>query len=159
MATPKTGKPKGMTTREAIEKLVRTDVVKAHDGSETNVYLCKLRDIPMFLEFMTLILDQLALENVDIADRASVESNLKANVHNPAFLLKLISKNANKVFEIVAAFTDKNVDALGEMDIDDALAVGMKVVEVNYTFFTVKILPMLQAEFAARLSAMSQAKT
>lgn len=139
-----------MTTAGAVKELVRKDTVVLSVGTEVEVRLCKVKDIEVFVKFVASVFEELSLTDAAISDRGAIEKAVAERLNDPSFILKLISNKADQVFEIVARFTTLSVEEVRELDVDDAVVVLQKVVEINYDFFTVKVLPTLRAMFAGR---------
>lgn len=148
-----------LSTTDAVKELVRKDTVKLSDGRDVEARLCKVKDIPVFVEFVGLVFSQLGLSGVPMSDEKAIADVVTARVNDPAFILKLISENAEKVFAIVAGFTNLSLAEVQELDVDDAVMVCQRVVEINYSFFTQRVLPVLQKMLAEKVQAKSPAKT
>lgn len=156
-AVAKRSKPEDESAAEAVAALVREDKVKLSDGSEVTIRVCKTKDIPKFTHFIGTAFNAFGIvEGVPLAD---LQALLEPKFRDPGFILKLISEHTHEVFEILALLSNTTPDVVGEWDIDDTVAVAIKVFEVNYAFFTQRVLPMVQALLVARTqSAKSPAK-
>ncbi len=142
-----------MSTVDAVKELVRKDTVTLSDGRKVEARLCKVKDIPVFVGFVGMVFAQLGVTDVPLSDQKAIEAIVTTRVNDPSFILKLISENTGKVFEVVAGFTNLSLAEVEELDIDDAVIVCQRVVEINYSFFTQRVLPVLRKTLAEKLAA------
>lgn len=142
-----------ISTVDAVKALTRKAVVELSDGRSVETRLCKVKDIPVFVQFIGMLFGELGVVGVPLSDQKAVEGLVAAKMNDPAFILKLISEKANELFVIIARFTSLSVEDIAELDVDDAVTVCQRVVEINYDFFTQKVLPAIQATLAAKMAA------
>ena len=60
----------------------------------------------------------------------------------PGAVLSLLAKG-DHLLNAISVATDRTVDDIGELEVDELLRLVMKVVEVNADFFTRRVLPVL----------------
>lgn len=141
---------KEMGVGEAITELTRKETVTLSDGVVVDVRMCKVKDIPVFLNFMGNLFEDLGVTG-GLDALSNAEEIVKAKIQDGVFFLKLISKRSEEVWAIIARFTTMDVAQIQELDVDDAVLLTQRVVEVNYRFFTTRVLPMLRGALGDRL--------
>ena len=134
----------------AVETITRKLEVTLSEDKKVEVRLCKVKDIAVFLTFTSKLFDELGVEG-GINSQAALEAAVHAKLQNPSAILKLISEQGPEVWTIVSKFTSMSIEDINELDLDDAITVIQKVVEINYDFFTKRVLPAIRAALTARL--------
>jgi len=121
--------------------------VKYHDGRGTiqtaEVYKCKLKQLAPVLRLVSEVLKSLGF--TDITD-TNAQDDLIARTNDPGFILQLIANSADDVMKVASTLCSLSEDELGDLDLDDATVILLKVWEVNESFFLQKVLPMLKLD-------------
>jgi len=65
-----------------------------------------------------------------------------------ADIASLVVDHADTVISLVAIGSNKSVDWVGELELDELLEIGIAVVEVNASFFVARVLPLLTEKMA-----------
>lgn len=129
---------------EAVNVLVEepSTIVILSSGSYVEVRVCSGRTLPLMLNLVADVAGDLGLS---LSDVGSIEERLLSKLNDVSFLLKSIAKHTQGVYEVTARTTTlETVDAVADLQIDDLLAVVIRVVEVNRSFFTQRVLPLFQ---------------
>lgn len=151
-----------MGVAQAVQELARKDVVRLEgagvEGKEVEIRVCKVRDIPNFTRFVAILFMELkvSIENLD-----NLEEAVKEKFSNGAEILKLISNHFGDVSSLLSTLTNLTKEEVEDLDLDDAVAVVRKVIEINYDFFTRKVFPLLPGVLAQSIAsaALSPGKT
>lgn len=136
-----------MSTEQAVAELVRTAAVVLSTGKQAQVHVCKVKDIPEFTSFVGVLFTEL---HIRMDDLGGLQAQLEEQFRDPGFILQLIAKHGHMVFEMASRLTDLSVEEVKDLDLDDAVAVLSKLVEVNYDFFTLRVIPALKGMLVAR---------
>lgn len=138
---------------EAVQALVRKDVVKLEGasfvGRDVEVRICKVRDIPDFLNLVSKLWVDLGLTLDNVAE---IEATVAAKLNDGGLLLKLISNNWDEVVNVLSKLSNLKKEEVEELDLDDAVLLVKRAVEINYTFFIRKVLPLLPGVIAEKLA-------
>lgn len=118
----------------------KIDTVTLKTGEEIEVYKCKVRHIGLTLGFVLGVFKDLGVVTQEGAEQA-----IKADLKNPQIILNLIANKAPQVFSLVSEMCALSYDELNELDLDDGLAVTLKVWEVNQRFFLQQVLPLIKS--------------
>ena len=102
-----------------------------HDGRKVAVYKCKLRHASRVARAVNVLLIGLGVD-----DLAGVES---IQISNPQVLLNALDMAADSVMDAMEALTELSREEIEELDIDDAILLLAKVVEVNRDFFLKRV--------------------
>jgi hypothetical protein len=113
------------------------DTVTTSDGGEVAVKKVTLRTLPSLVEYLQTVIDSLV-----VTDTVTGESRM-IDMHSPQAVLHLISKHLKPTYGVVLSLTSLKEDQLLDMPMDDVLLVVQRLWEVNATFFTQKIVPLL----------------
>lgn len=125
-----------------------TDTVILSNTTEVGIRICNGKTLPKLLKFGARISEDLGLK---LNDAAGIQEALLSRVNDVSFILNLIAKYTDDVYELVGDMSSLgSAEAVGNLQMDDLIAVFTKVVEVNKDFFTKRVLPMLQARLAAQ---------
>lgn len=126
---------------EAVEAVTSGKEVQLREHENpVEVHICKLRDIPAFLELVALLFTEL---EVDLGNREGIEKIVSAKLNDGPFILKLISKYMNDVLKVLASLTSLTFEEIENLGPDDAILLAKTAGEVNYNFFMVRVLPMM----------------
>jgi hypothetical protein len=126
--------------------------IKLSNGSTVEIYRCKVKQIGEILEFLKFVFESLGIAKVsDLyrmrGDTEIVASELGAKLDDTELILQLIAKSMDRVFGISSSLSNVALHEFYELELDDALAVCLKVWEVNRDFFLQRILPALKSQF------------
>lgn len=124
---------------QAVDKVVGSTnnsfPVKMHNGSIVTVFTCKVKHVGPLARFVQEAFDILDIKK--LSDLSTVE------LQEPAVYLKLISNGVDSLFSVASMLCTLSYEAFCELEIDDAVAIIMKEVEVNKDFFMSRVLPLL----------------
>lgn len=108
------------------------ETVQLYDGSEVRIYKCKLKYAGRVARSVNTILMSL---NVDsLAGAAAIDLN------NPQILLRALEVSADSLMDSLDALTSLDRAQVDELDLDDAVKLIAKVVEVNRDFFLKRVM-------------------
>lgn len=111
--------------------------VELKDGTTVTVQKCKLRHAPA-----TARLASTVLANLNITTLEGLDNFMELN--NPMMIAAVIEYAYDDFITALSQMTNLTKDQLGDLEIDDALLVGAKVVEVNQTFFLNRVATVLR---------------
>lgn len=124
------------------------DSVILSNTIEVGIRICNGKTLPKLLKFGARISDDLGLK---LNDAAGIQEMLLSKVNDVSFILNLIANYTDDVYALIGDMTTLgSASAVGELQIDDLMAVFSKVVEVNQDFFMKRVLPMLRARLATQ---------
>lgn len=139
-----------MTASDAVRELVRKDTVDISGERKVEVRICKVKDIPQFMNLVANLYTDLGLSG-NLQNPALIEEQVKAIFSDGSRVLKLISQNVAEVFDVVGRLTSLTKEEVEDLDPDDAAIIVKRLVEINYGFFTARVLPLLPGLLAERL--------
>lgn len=129
---------KAVDTLQAQPKVL---AITLQDDSEVLVYRCRVKHIGAVVRLIRSILASLG-----ITDFTNVKmSDLEKKISDAEFILNLISNSVEDFSEAIASLTSLDKDKFDELELDDAMIVIKKVLEVNYDFFINSVLPKVNA--------------
>lgn len=102
-----------------------------HDGTKVKVHKCKLRHAAKVARAVNVILIGLGVDNLE-----GVES---IQISNPQVLLNCLDMATDSIMDAMEALTGLSRAEVEELDIDDAILLLAKVVEVNRDFFLKRV--------------------
>lgn len=111
--------------------------VKLTTGIRVDIYRCKVKNLGALLEFVSFMFEQLGVTDLDKA----TGTHLQEALGNPASILQLIAKSADKVHGIAIQLCSLEESEYMELDIDDMIAVIKAEWELNYSFFLNRVMP------------------
>lgn len=118
---------------DTTDVLFNTPSVTLADGSKVVVKKVSLRTFGPVLDFVRKVFDGLDIHGgIPMIDLLS-----------PGPILQLISKNLEDAYGVIVLLSNVEKEKLLDLDLDDALLIALKIVEVNKRFFTEKILPQV----------------
>jgi hypothetical protein len=137
--------------QESNEELVKvSDILAPEDPAIITVHLdsgetrdvqirkCKARQIGYVMRFLAN-----AFKITGITDFKQAAQAAEA-LQDPNVLLNVLSDIMEDAIATAAQLTDLTVDEFHELDLDDAVAVMLAVWTVNQSFFSARVLPMIQ---------------
>lgn len=117
------------------------DDVLIEDGDKVvDVYKCKVKQIGPVLGLLSNLLKDLGV--LDIEDEQML-AQLEEKTRDPEYLLQLIAKYIDQIPGVASLLCSLSEEEFGDLELDDAFAVLMKIWEVNQSFFSQRILPMI----------------
>ncbi len=117
-------------------------IVVLSSGKHVEVRVCSGRTLPLMLSLVGDIAGDLGLS---LSDAGGIEEKLLSKLNDVSSLLKLIAKHTQGVYEVTARTTSlESADAVADLPADDLMSVVVRVVEVNKSFFTQRVLPIFQ---------------
>lgn len=126
---------------EAVEAVTTgTEVQLREHEKPVEVHICRLRDIPAFLELVAKLFTDL---EVPLGDKGGIEAVVAAKLNDGPFVLKLISKHMNDVLKVLASLTSLSFEEIEELGPDDAILLAKTAGSVNYSFFMERVLPLI----------------
>jgi len=123
-------------TAEIVEGPPNT--ITLSTGVVVTAHKCKVRQIGTVLSFLSFLFKKLNVES------AEGLQDLSADFKNPTVLMELVGDSLERVIDIIQLFCDLDKDAVEDLDIDDCIALALKEWEVNETFFTQRVLPLVR---------------
>ncbi len=115
-----------------VKVLAEVNKVVLSTNREVVIRKVTLRTLPKVMEFLQGALTDLQGESV------TLDGGLA-----PSTVLRLIANRLEATYDILVSLTDMSKDELLDGEMDDAVAIAVKVWEVNRDFFTQKIVPLL----------------
>jgi hypothetical protein len=109
--------------------------VELYDGSSVQIYKCKLKHAAKVARAVNTVLMGLGVD--------SIEGASSINLDNPQTLLSTLDISSESLMDALEALTSLDRDAIDELDLDDALKLLGKVVEVNRDFFLKRVMSAL----------------
>lgn len=109
------------------------------DGRKVKILVCKGRHVPIVISFLQAIISDLGISKNTKASLIAI----KDRIQDTEFILQIFAKRYTDVLTVLSAMTEEEEKTLDDMDLDDLLAIVVKVVEVNKRFFTDRVLPLL----------------
>ena len=134
-------KPAVDKTVETLQTQPKVFAITLQDDSEVMVYRCRVKHIGAVVRLIRSILSSLGITdftNVKMAD-------LEKKISDAEFILNLISNSVEDFSEAIASLTSIDKNKFDELELDDAMIVIQKVLEVNYDFFINSVLPKVNA--------------
>ncbi len=118
----------------------QTIEVHLDDGTTRIVQIrkCKARQIGYVMRFLANAFKTTGITDFKEAKRAA------ETLKDPNVLLNVLSDIMEDAIATAAQLTDLNVDEFHNLDLDDAVAVMLAVWAVNQSFFSARVLPMIQ---------------
>lgn len=110
------------------------------DGTKVKISVCNGRTLPHLLRFVGRVAKDLDLK---LSNAQGIETQLLQKLDDIGFLLQLIADYSEPLYDLLDRMTDiKGIDLVELLPTDDLIAVTVKVIEVNRTFFTERVLPV-----------------
>jgi len=135
---------------EAVQVLSESPIstVLLQSRGPVEVRVCNGRGLPVMLNLVSDVASDLGLT---LSDAEGIEEKLLGRLNDVSFLLKLIAKHTQGVYDVTASATSlESADAVAELPVDDLFNVVTRVVEVNKDFFIKRVLPLLRSVKQAR---------
>lgn len=110
------------------------------DGTKVKISVCNGRTLPHLLRFVGRVAKDLDLK---LSNAQGIETQLLQKLDDIGFLLQLIADYSEPLYDLLDRMTDlKGIDLVELLPTDDLITVTAKVIEVNRTFFTERVLPV-----------------
>lgn len=126
----------------AIEVLYETQNVTLSDGTAVGIKKVTLKTLPKVISLLQAVIG-------DLTKDGGAGLNAFTNISSdPATVLQLIANHLDEAYAVAAMHCSLSVDELVELDMYDGGLVIAKIVGVNKSFFTQKVLPLINQEVA-----------
>lgn len=108
--------------------------VELSQGGVVRIRKCRVKDIKLVTNFVGIVARELGLDT---------NGKMKASLSDANTILQLISTCADQIYLVCAALTDKELDFLEDLDIDEGLKVVLAAYELNKSFFVQQVYPLV----------------
>ena len=107
------------------------------------VYRIKTKQLLQIMEIAAPFYEELQKMREDIIEQKANPRAKAMPTSANTYLYKMVLKYGKNIVQLVSVLTDKDEEAVGELEIDELIKVFSSILEVNIDFFTQKVLPEL----------------
>lgn len=100
------------------------------------VYKCKVRQLTKVSAFLKIVLKELGVTNVE-------SQELKIDLNDPNTYLVLFDNCYDATIELIVSLCSLSEEELDDLELDMLIDLIMKIFEVNKTFFSNRVMPLL----------------
>lgn len=126
----------GTDTQKADDTVLDGRWAQTVDLRECGVRIrkCRVKDIKLVTTFISIVAKELGMDTT---------GKITASLGNADTILQLISTCTEQVYAVCAALTDKDIEFLEDLDIDEGIKVVIAAYELNKRFFVEQVYPAI----------------
>lgn len=117
------------------DQITKVEIGEGEDRRVVEILKCKVRQIGLVLTFLSQLFEKLGVNKLGQVASQDLE--------NPTVLLNLVAESSDDVFAVATSLCSLEREEFDELDVDDALKVMLAIWEVNQSFFSERVLPLL----------------
>lgn len=123
-----------------LNVVIPDEVSVVVNGETLVIHRIKVKQLSMVMATVTPFYEKLKAMKVQNKD---VSATLRLD------LFTLVTEHCDDVFKLLSVLTDKPIEFINELGLDEAVQLFAAVLEVNLDFFTQKVLPSLSRLMAS----------
>lgn len=113
-----------------------------YDGTSVEIYKCKMRQMGVVSHFLQIAFKAMGVTKVS---GKGEDAALNIDLNNPQVLLGALDECYEDTIKVIASLCALDEEQVRDLDLDDAIMVIGKIIEVNKDFFLKRVARVLSA--------------